>query len=1051
LAGRQQELAELGIFLDSACKSKGSTVLISGEAGSGKTRLISEFLNIMKKNEVKILTGWCLSNASLPYFPFIEAFSSDLPSEKENRSFLSRQSGVQSWLSESYQHERLQKNIGVDPHVWKDQAFAAVTKELLFMSSVKPLIIVLEDIHWADSASLALLHYISRAIVTEKVLILATFRSEELDSDATGKPHQLVETIHLMGREGLFKKIKLTNLDQDNVRKIAESMLSGEVNDELVEKLSRESRGNPLFIVEFLRLLFEKGKLIRNQDQWQLSSDKLGLPSKVREIIMRRISALRPDQRRILDVASVIGEKFDPDLIAGVLSKDRLEILEVLNGILQSTSLVTIEENSYRFDHSKSQEILYDELSLPLKRGYHERIAQQIEIARLNGEEISQSDLAFHYARAGNKEKSVKYGLAAGQGALEKFSNTEAIRHFTYVIEIIANFQKCNSLRSVALEGLGDAYYANCMFEEAIKCFDSLANSEAGVVKLRAYRKEMDAVWHRDNDATRLMQLVKEAENYVASDSLERGRILWNRGRGLLRLGDLKAALKDHEKALRIFEEEYSLPDAAQLLAGTGVTRIMCGTDPKKGLSELQRSVSIYRELGDFRGEIMATILRNTGFIFCGLGRELDGAYANVLRMGEKIGDFENLVTACLYTALLLEVVPPSRFKEAIAQNLKALEYSRKTDSKGIQTRIYAGLTREYARIGDLENADYYFDMLMKLPPEILSRQRNYYFVLLTEAVLFAAKGKRKEANQRFGRVFELLKIGFYHHINFEILYKSNYAWALDMQGRTEEAKVQRAENYKTLAKIEERFGHADLQASLMMRRKVVVGEKFEMRLEMVNVSRRSCSIVKVEAVVPSEGFEVTDLPSYCCLQNGDIELEKRTIGAFEVQTIKLGFKATKAGVLNLNPEILYVDDLGKTKTCKPNSIRINVKPALSSLKEKEFAETLPVKLEFRSEAAQKAFDFLINAFVEDYFRCKLPKERSGWRTLMEIVKQAKVSQYSMYGSGGGRGLAATELERLGVVEVRVFFGERGRGGKVLKFRVSSEKENVKHFIDQRI
>jgi hypothetical protein len=341
--------------------------------------------------------------------------------------------------------------------------------------------------------------------------------------------------------------------------------------------------------------------------------------------------------------------------------------------------------------------------------------------------------------------------------------------------------------------------------------------------------------------------------------------------------------------------------------------------------------------------------------------------------------------------------------------------------------------------------------MLMKLPPEILSRQRNLYFVVLTEAVLFAAKGKWKEANQRFERVFELLKIRFYHHINFEILYKWNYAWALDMQGRTKEAKAQRAEIYKTLERIEEKFAHVDFQASLMMRRKVVVGEKFEMRLDMVNISRRSCSIIKVEAVVPSEGFEVTDSHSYCCLQNGDIELEKRTISAFEVQTIKLDFKATKAGVFNLNPKILYVDDLGKTKTCKPNSICINVKPAISPLKEKEFAEILPVKLEFRSEVAQKTFDFLTNAFVEDYFRRKLPKERSGWRTLMDIVKQAKVSRYSIYGSSGHRGLAISELENLGVVEIRFFFGERGRGGKIIKIRASYEKENSKRYIDLRV
>jgi hypothetical protein len=112
--------------------------------------------------------------------------------------------------------------------------------------------------------------------------------------------------------------------------------------------------------------------------------------------------------------------------------------------------------------------------------------------------------------------------------------------------------------------------------------------------------------------------------------------------------------------------------------------------------------------------------------------------------------------------------------------------------------------------------------------------------------------------------------------------------------------------------------------------------------------------------------------------------------------------------------------------------------------------ETKPAKLEFRSEAARKAFDFLVKAFVEDFSRKKLPRERSGWRTLMNIVKQAKVSQYSMYGTGGRSGLATAELKKMGVVEMRVFFGEKGRGGKILKLRVSSEKENVKRYIDQR-
>jgi hypothetical protein len=113
--------------------------------------------------------------------------------------------------------------------------------------------------------------------------------------------------------------------------------------------------------------------------------------------------------------------------------------------------------------------------------------------------------------------------------------------------------------------------------------------------------------------------------------------------------------------------------------------------------------------------------------------------------------------------------------------------------------------------------------------------------------------------------------------------------------------------------------------------------------------------------------------------------------------------------------------------------------------------ETKPDKIEFKSEAAQKAFDFLVKAFVEDYFRRRLPKARSGWRTLMNIVKETPVSHYSMYGSGKHHGYAASELERLGVVESRIFLGERGRGGRVLKLRVEAEKESIKNYVDQYI
>jgi len=1034
-------------YLKSAGRGKGITVFVSGEAGSGKTRLVNEFLNIANKSDITILFGWCLSNNTLPYFPFIEAFSSNIMG-REGVTILSQPVGIKSWLSENYPIEKNEKDRMSIPQVWKDQAFIAITRELLYLSSVKPLILVLEDMHWADSASLALLHYISRAIINEKILVLVTFRSEELGRDIEGRLHPFVETVNLMGRESLYSEIQLSNLDQNGIREIAESMLGGKANQKLVEKLTKESQGNPLFIVEFLRMLSEQGKLIRKNNQLQLSVEKLGMPSKVKEVIMRRIETLRPDQRRVLDVASVIGEKFSPDLVAGALSKDRLEILEILNGILKSKSLLRVEEDFYVFDHGKFREVLYQEISLPLKRGYHEAVAEQIENASKASEETPLSDLAYHFIQAGNKEKSLKYSLAAGQEALARFSNMEAIKHFKYVLGLIEKIDGLATEKSIALEGLGDGYYANCMFPDALKTFEELAKSESGAVELRAYRKAMDAAWFIANPSI-LLQLVEKAEKYSVSDRLEGGRFLKNKGRLYAILGNFKEALRAFEESLRISKEEYSLQDLAHGLAKTGGTRIVCGQDIKKGFGEIQRSVCLFQELGDIRNELIDRVYRYKFFNSFVLLQEIGDEFNKILNIGEKIGDFHSLCEVIMVMSERFE--NSGNFEEAIALSLKALEYSRKTNMEILNAKIFAELTRQYASIGDLKKAKHYFDLLMKIPPEILSNPNNALWVAVSEAVLFAARGQWEEAKQSFQKAFELSRKGIFQHINIESIIRKIYIWALELRGLIKEAEIERKWIRERTEKLVQMFAHVDLQADLIMKKRIIVDEENELRLDLVNVGRGSCSIFKVNGLVPSKEFKVIDFPSYCCMQSGDLEINGREIGAFQVETIKLTVKAGNSGLYTLNPSVVYVDDLGETKTCKPAPIKIIINPRIASPREEGVVETKPAKLEFRSEAARKVFIFLVKVFVEDFFQKRLSKDRSGWRTLMDIVNQAKVSRYSMYGSSDHWGLVMRELENLGIVEARFFFGERGRGGKILKLRVAYEKEVVKQYIDQRI
>jgi len=233
-----------------------------------------------------------------------------------------------------------------------------------------------------------------------------------------------------------------------------------------------------------------------------------------------------------------------------------------------------------------------------------------------------------------------------------------------------------------------------------------------------------------------------------------------------------------------------------------------------------------------------------------------------------------------------------------------------------------------------------------------------------------------------------------------------------------------------------ERFEHANIQAHLTTSEEATVGEEMGVRLDLVNVAKDFGLLVRADDLIPP-GFKVITLPSQYSIENGSIDMKGKRLEPLKVESIKLNLQATEAGVTELNPKVVYVDEAGKFETCRPEPVNITVHPKLT--------------FEFKTKTAQSVFGFLISSFVEDYMRRRISLEKSGWRTLMQIIKHAKVSKSSVYGAGGRRGPAISELERRGLVETRVFPGERGRGGRILKMRISYEKETIKRHIDQRI
>jgi hypothetical protein len=233
-----------------------------------------------------------------------------------------------------------------------------------------------------------------------------------------------------------------------------------------------------------------------------------------------------------------------------------------------------------------------------------------------------------------------------------------------------------------------------------------------------------------------------------------------------------------------------------------------------------------------------------------------------------------------------------------------------------------------------------------------------------------------------------------------------------------------------------ERFEHANIQARLSVPKDVGVEDDVEIQLDLVNVAKNYGLLVRIDNLAP-KGFKVTEEPPGYAVEDGSLDMGGKRFEPLKVETIKILARATDVGIFDLGPEVIYVDEAGQFQTCKPKTVRVTVHP--------------PHAFRFEAKDAQSTFDYLTKAFVKDYMRRRLPLEKSGWRSRMQIVKNAKISKSSVYGARGRQGRAMSELESRGLVETRVFPEERGRGGKIIKTRISYEKEPVKRYVDKQV
>jgi DNA-binding CsgD family transcriptional regulator len=455
LVGRSAEMDRLAARLSRAALGQGCAMFLVGEAGIGKTRLAHEELALAREQGFLVLEGCAYAlEGRLAYAPILAAFGPFLRRlDSPRRAQLV--SGLPD-LGRLFPDLRLPaaEPLG-DAALEKTRLFEAVARLLERLARETPVLLFVDDLHWADPASIELLHYLARGVADQAVLVLSTHRAEEVDT-ARG----LRSLLTSLRRAGLAEEVRIARLGQEAVAELANGLLGSEVPGNLLTLLHARAGGTPLFIEALVRALIEAGHLRHDDGSWVLETNLAPLlPSGVRDLILERLEHLDATERRVLDLIAVSGEAVPHDVLQRVSSLDDGVLLETIRR-LHTIGLVvedfTGADVTYTLTHPLLQEVAYAELPEMARRRDHAAFATALE--RVWPDDLDR--LARHYHAAGplvDAHRALEVLLAAGERAYGLYANDQAARHFGAALVLIREGRRTELLPSV-LERLGEAW-----------------------------------------------------------------------------------------------------------------------------------------------------------------------------------------------------------------------------------------------------------------------------------------------------------------------------------------------------------------------------------------------------------------------------------------------------------------------------------------------------------------------------------------------------------------------------------------------------------------
>ena len=663
---RERQLARLDAFLDEALAGHGQVVFVTGGSGRGKTALLAEFGRraMDAHSDLLVASGNCnaYSGVGDPYLPFRDILAL-LTGEVEARwaaGSITRDHARRLWaalplavqaLVDHGPHlvpalvpgtallsrvrasvpagapwlhrltDRLERQPAPPDALEQSHLFQQVTHLLRALAEAHPLVLILDDLQWADTASTSLLFHLGRRLEGARILIAGAYRAEEIALGRRGKRHPLDKVLSEFKCTFGDVWLDLAVVDELEQRRFVDALLETEPNslgEGFRRVLTARTGGHPLFTAELLRAMQAREDLVRDEaGRWTHGPvlDWETLPARVEGVIEERVGRLEAELRQILSVASVEGEDFTSPVVARVLGMEEGALLGRLAQELVRRHRLVMEQaevrigprrfSRFKFGHALVQKYLYQQLSLGERRMLHEEVAAALESCY--GERVDEFavQLAHHHDKAGDDDRALYYFTRAAENAHRVYANDEAYTHYTSAVEAAtrvpadaASVIRLRLGRGKVCQTLGDFEGALTDYESALQLAGSAGEPAVEHLEWRALL-ELGRLWaSRDyNRAHDYFQRALDLARRMDDPAVLAGSLNWM-GNWHANAEDPLTAVAYHQEALEIVEEFGDRRDLANTLDLLGLAHLL-GGDLTASVRTYDRAIALFRKLDD--------------------------------------------------------------------------------------------------------------------------------------------------------------------------------------------------------------------------------------------------------------------------------------------------------------------------------------------------------------------------------------------------------------------------------------------------------------------